>query len=638
MGTSAFDPVVLADTRSVKNRIDISGLTSGVATFSPGDVIRYDPSTDLYLLAKADTQVNATILGVVESVNGNNMIIVYSGEIDLPDSAYTSMPGATAAQVLYLSDTIAGKLTATPPSNQGSVIKPVVVISGTLQSSSPSPLGNIDAIVVNTTGTIITGDSTVDLSDIQPVGSISAFAGSTASIPAGWQLCDGGLLSISQYPDLYAAVNYGKFYGFVQQVSLTYDTANSSTPLSSSNLVGARFTISRPSITFLCTILSGTVTVNGSIDNAEVLVEPTDSNSGNYHNTELITNDIARMEVVVGGVYTLISSIYSISSSGGQPKIKFRKPDIRSRFIIGDSSGYTGAMNTAFDSYTLGMYGGEEEHSLSTSELALHDHSSSGLFVNMLGNPTVTHTLTTAVAGAHSHNVRLLNAVNGRTNLGTLNQFNYFGSTQVPAVTPGSVDTSPNNQVITETITGHSHAITGQITVNNASVSSTISGSVSSNGSGLPHNNVPQHVVMLWIIKVRKDSYAKILKLGPSSGGAVLAKNTAKKWARMSSGAGSTIDIAYGSWGSVNRLGNGNYIVNHNYINDVDGNSAEATKYIIEATISKTAGTTAMLFANPYGTTGGYTFGIQIYDVFGSTHSDRFDYINIVMYGGGTAV
>jgi microcystin-dependent protein len=638
MGTSAFDPVVLADVRSVKNKIDISGLTSGVTTFSPGDVIRYDPSTDKYLLAKADTQVNAMILGVVETINGNDMTIVYSGEINLPDSVYTSMTGATAAQVLYLSDTNAGKLTATPPSNQGSVIKPVVVVSGTLQSSSPSPLGNIDGIVVNTTGTIITGDSTVDLSDIQPVGSISAFAGSTASIPSGWQLCDGGLLSISQYPDLYAAVNEGKLYGFAQQITLTYDTANSSTPLNSSNLVGARFTVSRPSITFLCTILSGTVTSTGNIDNAEVLVEPTDSNSGNYHNSQVITNDVARMEVLVGGVYTSISSIYTVSASGGQPKTKFRKPDIRSRFIIGDSTGYTGEMNTTFDSYTLGMYGGEEEHTLSTSELALHDHSSSGLFVSIANNPTVTHNLTTAVAGAHSHVVRLLNPVNGRTNLGTLNQFNYFGSTQVPAVTPGSVDTSPNNQVITETITGHSHAVTGQITVNTASLSPTVNGTVSSTGSGLPHNNVPQHIVMLWIIKVRKDSYAKILKLGPSSGGAVLAKNTAKKWARMSSGAGATIDIAYGSWGTVNRIGNGNYILNHNYINDVDGNSAEATKYIIETTISKTQGSTAMLFANPYGTTGGYTFGIQIYDVVGATHSDKFDYLNIVMYGGGTAV
>ena len=237
MGTSAFDPVVLADVRSVKNKIDISGITMGVATFSVGDVVRYDPASDKYLLAMADSQVNATILGVIESLNGNDMTIVYSGEINLPDSVFTSLSGSTAAQVLYLSDTLPGKLTPTAPSFPGSVIKPVVIVSGTLSSGSPSPLGNIDGIVVNTVGTTITGDSTVDLSDIQPVGAISAFAGPVSAIPNGWQVCDGGLLDVASYYDLYTALNNGSLYGFVQGVTLTFDSTNSSIALNSGNIV-----------------------------------------------------------------------------------------------------------------------------------------------------------------------------------------------------------------------------------------------------------------------------------------------------------------------------------------------------------------------------------------------------------------
>jgi hypothetical protein len=54
MGSSAFDPVALADTRTVKNKITHAGLTGDV--LSVGDVVRWDPTTDLYMLAKANSQ------------------------------------------------------------------------------------------------------------------------------------------------------------------------------------------------------------------------------------------------------------------------------------------------------------------------------------------------------------------------------------------------------------------------------------------------------------------------------------------------------------------------------------------------------------------------------------------------------
>ena len=89
MGSSAFDPVALADVRSVKNKIDMAGITSDV--FTVGDVIRYDASTDTFLRAMANNETNANFVGVIESVDSTNFVVVYSGEISLPDSLMSTI-------------------------------------------------------------------------------------------------------------------------------------------------------------------------------------------------------------------------------------------------------------------------------------------------------------------------------------------------------------------------------------------------------------------------------------------------------------------------------------------------------------------------------------------------------------------
>jgi microcystin-dependent protein len=43
--------------------------------------------------------------------------------------------------------------------------------------------------------------------DFTPVGSIVAWAGTIATIPEKWQICDGHLLSVDDYPDLRAALD-----------------------------------------------------------------------------------------------------------------------------------------------------------------------------------------------------------------------------------------------------------------------------------------------------------------------------------------------------------------------------------------------------------------------------------------------
>jgi len=616
MGSSAFDPVALADVRSVKNKIDMAGITSDV--FTVGDVIRYDPATDTYLRAIANNETNANFVGVVESIDATNFVVVYSGEISLPDSLMSTIAGSTTAQVFYLSDTNAGKLTTTAPSNPGSVIKPVIITTGTVDDGIPtsdSYLGTIDGIVVNSIGSRISGYSTVDLSDIQPVGTVSAFAGNTGQIPTGWDICDGGFLSISTYGDLYTALNEGKIYGFIQTLTLNRVSNSGNGFLNNTNIAGAVFYITKAGNAegIKCTIISGTVNGDGTqATNVTAFVDPIYVNGpqvGTYHNSELVAGEQGRF--YIGN--TPLNVVYSIAAP---TKTQFKKPDLRARFVVGDSRGITGVENTAFNSYTVGMAGGEEEHALTTTEMPIHNHGVDFTSSIISPNLSTSFNLQTSTEGSHSHiNIGLQNNVK----LDLTGFDSVYTTSGTPLPNAGS----------------HNHGVTGTINVGATNLEPQIDGSIGNAGGNLAHNNVPQYVALYWIIKTRKDSYAKILRLGPSGGGAVIGKNTAKRWARSSSGAGCTVDASYGVWG-VSRVSQGNYVFQHNLIDELG--STNADKYIVEVAVTKNgSGLTQMFVANPYGY-GGQTFGVQVYELIGATHSDNFTYLNVTMYGGGTAL
>lgn len=617
MGTSAFDPVILADVRSVRHKIDISGACGGVLTV--GDVVRYDPSNDYYIPARANSTTNANFVGVVESISGTEIVLVYSGEINLPSALFSAIgAGYTAAQVFYLSDTNAGKMTISPPSTPGSVIKPVMMVNSDLMGT------DFDGIIVNTAGDVIQGDSSVDISEIQPVGSVLAFAGQTADIPAGWELCDGGLLSIATYPDLYAALDDGKIYGFTQIISLSKLAGAGLVNISSSELIGKKFSYS-PTIgaaaTIECTFLSGTITSSsglGQITNAEILVSPTYASGtqlNQYHGTTIGAGGFVRITLDNGTVEEFLITTAAASTN-------FKKPDLRSRFIIGESRGITGIENTAFDTYFIGKNGGEEYHTLLSTEMPIHTHLH-GLTGSLSGTVAVSHNLTLVDNGAHNH--QLTNQTNIDLNLGGNDSCVRFG------LQPG------DNRISIPNGGNHTHTVNGNISVSTNNLTPIISGQINNAGGGLEHNNVPQHVVMYWIIKTRKDSVAKLYRLGPNGGGAIIAKNTAKRWARASSGAGCTVDISYGSgtW-TVSRLGNGDYRFTHDMITELG--TADQEKYIVEATVIKNgSGATQMFVANPYSLQG-LTFGVKVYDIMGSTFSDNFQYLSLTIYGGGTAL
>lgn len=616
MGTSAFDPVILADVRSVRHKIDISGACGDV--LSVGDVVRYDPDNDYYVRARANTEANSNFVGVIESISGTDITLVYSGEIDLPTALFSAIgSGYTGAQVFYLSDTQAGKLTYVPPSAPGSVIKPVIMVNSDFATES------VDGVVVNTVGNVIKGDSTVDLSEVQPVGSVLAFAGYTGDIPTGWDICDGGFLDISTYSDLYAALNDGSIYGFIQNIG-TMLKASGSGSLTTASLSGTKFYFvptGGNGGAFEATILSGTMSGTGIV-NAQVFVNPIyvdGPTPGAYHNGQLSDNNFQfQLYNSTGGSLDLTYEITSVAANN--QKVKFKKPDLRSRFIIGDSRSITGAEPTAFDSYIVGSIGGEESHVLSITEMPIHGHNST--YTAILSG-SVTHNLTTASSGVHNHS--LYNQSNIDFDLG--------GSDTVVRFFPNGGNPTNSTALPTTGTQQHTHQVTGNISV--SGLTPVVSGTIANTGGGLAHNNLPQYMAMIWIIKTRKDSAAKLFRLGPSGGGAIIAKNTAKRWLRSTSGAGCTVDISYGNF-QVTRLGTGDYQFTHNMLQELG--TADQDKYIVEATVVKNgSGITQMFIANPYNLQG-LTFGVKVYDILGATFSDNFQYLNFTIYGGGTAL
>tara|TARA_Y100000593_G_scaffold90859_1_gene178232 strand:- start:4928 stop:7279 length:2352 start_codon:yes stop_codon:yes gene_type:complete len=186
-----------------------SGLNSGNAgikktvrqinTFAVGDVVRMDGAN--YVLAKADTAINAEVVGVIESCNSNTFVVVFAGEINFGGNVATGN-GTT----WFLSPTDAGKVQSSVPSNTGTITKTVYI--GT---------DNDRAIVVNYLGLVNGfegGGDKVSLSGVSPVGQIIPYAGpivDSGQLPDGWLLCDGSQFSSSEFPEL--ALRLGDTYG-----------------------------------------------------------------------------------------------------------------------------------------------------------------------------------------------------------------------------------------------------------------------------------------------------------------------------------------------------------------------------------------------------------------------------------------
>jgi hypothetical protein len=121
----SFQPEALPSLGGANLTKDVNQTLHG---FSVGDVIRSSGTDGEYALAQADSAANAEVVGIVTEVaNVDNFTFTFGGIID------AGIPTGAAGDIIFLSDTVAGGTTLTPPSDNGDVVKPLGVIleSGT---------------------------------------------------------------------------------------------------------------------------------------------------------------------------------------------------------------------------------------------------------------------------------------------------------------------------------------------------------------------------------------------------------------------------------------------------------------------------------------------------------------------------
>jgi hypothetical protein len=229
--TRVFSPTVLLtqDTKSLFISLQ-SGqgytLQSGL-TF--GDVIRYDPGEKLYLKSQGDTEENAEVVGVIETIVGDVHKVVISGSIAYPQHRLDLMKdenGVTADLDLLFLDTetpggLTGFITAPAAGQDPIIVKPVIQLA---------PHSVYNGIVVNYIGYKV-GNGAGQAANLVPVGNI-IHALETASPGENYAKIDKGLiLSTTDYPELYSL--YGVDFGN-HEVKLTLDSSSNIT----STLVG----------------------------------------------------------------------------------------------------------------------------------------------------------------------------------------------------------------------------------------------------------------------------------------------------------------------------------------------------------------------------------------------------------------
>lgn len=188
-------------------------------TFTAGDVIRYNPLTNSYLLSQADTESNAEVVGVVETASATSATVVVSGSINYPSSRLSAIldGGAGGKDVLFLDNTVAGGLTGTINLDDGTVkiVKPVLQLA---------PHSGYNSIVVNYIG-YKTGSAASSDGDSFTSGVI--FGPRGLDTDTWLNLENDVLLDVGDYSEIYTT--YGTSGGpWRETVTVSSGTVNSS--------------------------------------------------------------------------------------------------------------------------------------------------------------------------------------------------------------------------------------------------------------------------------------------------------------------------------------------------------------------------------------------------------------------------
>lgn len=179
------------------NKIEVK--VGGTTGMKQGSVVAYKGGE--IVLADARDREASSVLGVVVDLSNGIATIVTQGVITVQPQGYQS---GQNGKVYYLSQSNAGQVSTAPPTALGTTRIPVV-----------QQLGEGSFLVLGMPG-IVNGISYrgyVNISAIQPVGTVTPYIGSLDSLPKNWLLCDGSYVGIDAYPELYRLV--GSIYGEV---------------------------------------------------------------------------------------------------------------------------------------------------------------------------------------------------------------------------------------------------------------------------------------------------------------------------------------------------------------------------------------------------------------------------------------
>ena len=382
-------------------------LTGGVATaktlrevitqpahgFAVGDVLRWDAGSAKYRLAMADSAENAEVVGVVDTVDdASNFKLVYSGYLDVSTLAGITVP------VLFLSGASAGKLVTTPPSSIGSVIKPVLTKANNTNGY----------VLTNYLGTQIGGSSTIAIDEIQPVGTIMPFAGT--SIPDTWLECNGTSYDIASYTELYSKIittdgDRVPAYGYVVEISLSSGSSAIWNAITVGDTIITNATSTTPTTTsydIIGRVLSKTASLGGSHPlTVQIFPNYSATNKNFVYPNKSPLSLTGQVKAYSSGTGDPYYAVARGTDRGGPGTIntvkiiKFNTPDMRGRVGVGLNSTDIGewesdALISAISgNYPYGSFGGEEKHILTEGELPSHSHGLKAIAIQLAsGTPT----------------------------------------------------------------------------------------------------------------------------------------------------------------------------------------------------------------------------------------------------------
>lgn len=339
--------------------------------FLAGHVVAYTGGTTGFSLAQGDTITNVQSVGIVQSRTATSVTVVYQGEIDFGTEDLSSIivggsSSLTAGTVYYVSQSNGGKLDPTRPSS--GYIQGVLVATDTKTG-----------IVVNS----LQQNQTVG-SLMTPVGSIIPWAGSAATVPSTWRICDGEAVRKSGTNPL-DSVSYGTLYGVIGDnyriTALAEDvTGNGGNP--SLDLVVSFANDGHDEYTNakchgLCNAYNADtykdykIGWGGTNDYAIGSIVAADSNYSQvrfrfqapYPGTSSRVN---WADVSEGSLVTIQS--LTASEVAGYTSDRFFIPDLRARTVFG--AGYS----TGLSQFRRGDVGGDDLHLLTTNEIPDHNN------------------------------------------------------------------------------------------------------------------------------------------------------------------------------------------------------------------------------------------------------------------------